>query len=743
MSAAGIQSDYVDALGTRHHASPETVQAIARAMSAGGRTRAGLARNAPEVIVVRTGDPRAVGPCEIVLEDGSRLTLKAVLPADLPTGYHTIARRRGRAGRLIVTPHACYLPDDFRAWGWAIQLYAARSRRSWGIGDLADLRTLNRWAKGQGARLALINPLSAPMPLLPQQPSPYFPSSRVFRSPLYLRVEEVPGASSTPDIAALARRGRALNRERLIDRDAVFALKMPALEQIWKSARGRRDPDFDRFVRERARPLEEYATFCALAEHFGAGWHNWPAAYQHPASPAVRRAAADSATRARILFHQWLQYQVDVQLARAGAVLPVMQDLPIGFDADGADAWSFQDTIADGISVGAPPDEFNTRGQDWGLPPFVPDRLRAAGYEPFVQTIRACVQHGGGLRIDHVMGLFRLFWIPRGMEPAQGAYVASHADELLGIVSLESQRAKSLIVGEDLGTVEERARAALSSHRILSYRLVWFEKTDPAQFPERALSAITTHDLPTVAGLWTGFDLAEQKRLHLAPNEASTREIHQRVGRMVNAGPYAGPDGSGQGARGAGFRAVPHPDGDARRRDGGAGTAEHAGDDRRVAELVAGAARAGRIAEGPAAGVEDRAGAEPTPAAQTTLAPPPLACGGGAVGRAARDHHLGCLDHGHGFFPAAQLELFDRVPRNHRGQRLIPDSQAHLREEPVDAHLLDDAVELVAAAERDEDTRRPADRRLFLRAGGQQPIDLDLRNAVVPPGGRPVRMAPV
>jgi 4-alpha-glucanotransferase len=237
----------------------------------------------------------------------------------------------------------------------------------------------------------------------------------------------------------------------------------------------------------------------------------------------------------RIRFHQWLQYQLDRQLARASAALPVMQDLPIGFDADGADGWAFQDALAHGISVGAPPDEFNTRGQNWGLPPFVPTKLRAAGYEPFIQTIRACLRHSAGLRIDHVMGLFRLFWIPFGAEPADGAYVRLPARDLLSIVALESQRARAVIVGEDLGTVEDEMRTALASRSILSYRLVWFEKTPPSSFPAQALSAITTHDLPTVAGLWTGSDFEAQRALKLAPNEEGTREIHERVAKMTHA----------------------------------------------------------------------------------------------------------------------------------------------------------------------------------------------------------------
>jgi 4-alpha-glucanotransferase len=215
--------------------------------------------------------------------------------------------------------------------------------------------------------------------------------------------------------------------------------------------------------------------------------------------------------------------------------MPVMQDLPIGFDAGGADAWAFQDVLAHGISVGAPPDEFNTKGQNWGLPPFVPDRLRDAGYEPFVQTIRACLRHAGGLRIDHVMGLFRLFWIPAGMDPADGAYVAGHGSDLLSIVALESQRAKAVIVGEDLGTVEEDVRAALSAGNVLSYRLVWFEKRAPSRYPAGALAAVSTHDLPTIAGIWSGRDLDVQKDLGLSPNEAGTRQIRSRVRRMTRA----------------------------------------------------------------------------------------------------------------------------------------------------------------------------------------------------------------
>jgi 4-alpha-glucanotransferase len=521
----GVQKEYVDALGKRHKAPRETLRAIDRILKG--------ASDSARTLVVLQGRRLETGPSEIRLEDNRTLTIDRRLPADLPTGYHEI-RRHGKSSRLIVAPPTCHLPPALKTWGWAIQLYAARSRKSWGLGDLADLRWLGRWAAGQGAGIALINPLAAAAPTLPQQPSPYFPSTRRFRNPLYLRIEDVDGARGVDLVRELSHTARALNRQRLIDRDAIFRLKTTALEAIWKRVRDRRDDRFEQFRREQP-GLEEFAIYCVLAERFTSGFRRWPSEYRHPALPAVRRVANDEATRDRVRFHQWLQYLVDRQLQAASAAMPVMQDLPIGFDAEGADGWAFQDVVADGMSVGAPPDEFNTKGQNWGLPPFVPDKLRAVGYEPFAQTIRACLRHAGGLRIDHVMGLFRLFWIPSGMHPKDGAYVRSHAHDLLAIVALESQRANAVIVGEDLGTVEDDVREQLAAFNILSYRLVWFEKTAPPRYPKGALAAVTTHDLPTIAGLWSDRDLMIQKELGLSPNEAGTRQIKSRIRRMTRS----------------------------------------------------------------------------------------------------------------------------------------------------------------------------------------------------------------
>ena len=372
----------------------------------------------------------------------------------------------------------------------------------------------------------LVNPLGAVAPVGTQQPSPYFPATRRFRNPIYLRVEHVPGAKlAREEVARAAAAGAALNERRVIDRDEVWAMKRAALEAIWSAAPERRD--FDRWYRRAPASLEQFATWCVLSEEHGGDWRSWPAELQHPSSHAVAAAAARSVDRQR--FHAWLQWLAESQFGAAATHTALVQDLPIGVDPGGFDAWEWQDILATDTSVGAPPDEFNRLGQDWGLPPFIPEKLRAAEYQPFIDTIRASMAAGGGLRVDHVMGLFRLWWIPSGRGPREGAYVRSRADELLGIVALESQRAGAFVVGEDLGTVEDSAREALSRHDVLSYRLLWFEEEDPSRWPRRSLAAVTTHDLPTVTGLWDGSDLEAQRRAGLEPNTASTGAIHGRL----------------------------------------------------------------------------------------------------------------------------------------------------------------------------------------------------------------------
>ncbi len=423
-AAWGVQHGYHDAMGRWRDSPPETIDAILRTMGASGRPFRGPPAVEP-VLFLRPGEAKAVsGPSILHTEDGAEVRVDDHLPADLPLGYHALTRLDdGAVTTVVVSPGRCPLPAGDPTWGWAVQLYAMRSAASWGMGDLADLRHLASWSAAElGAGLVLVNPLHAAAPGFPQSASPYFPSSRRFRNPLYLRVEDVPGARAAlgDRLDELAAAGRALNGERLIDRDAVWRLKLDALGQVWDAFPG--DPAFDRWREAEGDALDAYATFCALVEEHGGDWQAWPEALRHPDRPEV--AAYGRAHADRVRFHQWLQWLVDLQLESAStAGVAVMHDLAVGVDPGGADAWLWQDVFALDMAVGAPPDEFNTRGQDWGLPPFDPWRLRAAGYGPFVETIRASLRHAGGLRLDHVMGLFRLFWIPRGQRPPAGAYV--------------------------------------------------------------------------------------------------------------------------------------------------------------------------------------------------------------------------------------------------------------------------------------------------------------------------------
>jgi 4-alpha-glucanotransferase len=528
--AWGIADGYEDALGVWHTAPESTRAELRAAMGVGGTGTPPV----PAVRVLRPGDDASITvPARLTLEDGTGLDVRGVLPRDLPFGYHDLQPLAGGEPiRLIVSPGRCPLPEGLRDWGWAAQVYATRSSESWGFGDLADLRRLAAWSASLGAGVVLINPLHAPLPGADQQASPYCPSSRRFLNPLYLRIEDVPGAGMLGDeLAPLAHAGRALNAHRIIDRPAVFRLKMDALERVWR--RGHDRAGLDAFRGERGRALEEFAVFCALVERHEGGWPAWPAEYRRPDSPAVARFAAAHADRVR--FHAWLQWLLDGQLAEAARDVRLMQDLPIGVDPGGADAWAWQDVLVTGATVGAPPDRYNRHGQDWGLPPMAPHRLRAARYEPFIQTIRASLRHAGGLRIDHVMGLFRLFWIPRGRPPVEGGYVRYPADDLLAIVALETHRAGAVVVGEDLGTVEPGVREQLAAHRILSYRVMWFETDPPARYPELAMAAVTTHDLPTIAGLWTGADLTEQQALGLDPNPDAIARLREQLADVTGA----------------------------------------------------------------------------------------------------------------------------------------------------------------------------------------------------------------
>ncbi len=479
---------------------------------------------------IRPGARLPLGVRSIELEGGGELHGGTALHRDTPFGYHQLVMRDGRRVPMVTSPGRCVIPAALTGWGWAAQLYAVRSRDGWGVGDLGDLRALGSWSRKHGASMLLVNPLHGVRPGTPQEASPYFPSSRLYRNPLYLRIQDLPGAHEDPAVGGFLNAAERLREAPLIDRDRIMPLKLRALETLWSSFGG--DAGFDAYVAREGHLLERYACFCVLAERHAGSWTSWPARFRRADSRAVRDLVRSD--RSRIDFHRWLQWSLDTQLARAGRALPLVHDLAVGFAPDGADAWMWQDVVASGARIGAPSDDFNPAGQDWGVPPFDPVRLRAAAYAPLVATMRRMMSAGVGLRIDHVMGLFRLWWVPLGSGDASaGAYVRYPASELLDILALESVRAGCGVIGEDLGTVESGVRPELRRRGLLSYRLAWFESKPPDQYPAQALAALTTHDLPTTAGVWTGADLAEIQDSGRPVNRRAELSVRRRLQRLA------------------------------------------------------------------------------------------------------------------------------------------------------------------------------------------------------------------
>lgn len=476
-----------------------------------------------------------------------------VLPADLPLGYHRLHLRSGDDESdvpLIVTPSYLGMPARMgarRGWGLATQLYSVQSKGSWGIGDLTDLTDLAVWAGSQhGADYVLVNPLHAAAPTAPMEPSPYLPTSRRFVSPLYLRVEAI------PEFAFLAKRGRVRKlrdavraRERksdIIDRDGAWAAQRAALKMVFHVRRSAgRELAYQAYREREGAALDDFATWCALAEKYGGDWRRWPAGLQHPSSMDVAEFVRRH-PRA-VDFHRWLQWQLDEQLAdtqsRAvgnGMALGIMHDLAVGVHPSGADAWALQDVLALGVTAGAPPDEFNQLGQDWSQPPWRPDQLEALGYQPFQALIAAILRHAGGVRIDHIIGLFRLWWIPKGAPPTKGTYVRYNHDAMIGIVALEAYRAGAVVVGEDLGTVEPWVRHYLHERGLLGTSILWFEVDPNSRGPlpaehwrELCLSSVTTHDLPPTAGYLAGDHVTLRHELGLLTRPAEEELADDRA----------------------------------------------------------------------------------------------------------------------------------------------------------------------------------------------------------------------
>ena len=410
-----------------------------------------------------------------------------------------------------------------RSWGFATQLYSVRSRASWGHGDLHDLSDLADWSgRDLGADFVLVNPLHAAEPQPPVSPSPYLPMSRRQISPLYLRIEDIPEYRelSTGDrarVEELAAPLRAVNSTAaLIDRDAVWAAKLAAAGLIRTvPLTASRQAELDAFLARDRRAIGDWAAWCAIAEVHGPDWRSWPAALADPGSAKVAELRRELAQR--IAFHEWLQWLTAEQLAwaqqaakRAGMSIGVITDLAVGAHPGGADAWARQDVIVPGMSVGAPPDEFNQRGQNWTLPPWHPGWLAAQAGRPLAELIEACTRNSGGLRVDHVMGLARLWWIPAGMSPDRGTYVRYDHELMGGVLAAEAARAGTVAIGEDLGTVEPWLREFLAARGVLGTSMLWFEREEdgtprrPDGWRRGCLAMVGTHDMPPAAAFLTG-----------------------------------------------------------------------------------------------------------------------------------------------------------------------------------------------------------------------------------------------
>ncbi|MEU3550082.1 4-alpha-glucanotransferase [Streptomyces longwoodensis] len=571
---------------------PATATAVTRALAALGvdastpqALRTALAdrerhlreRLLPPTVVAWSGSPV---PALTALPDGTRLHVTTEEGGTrtsldgLPPGVHELTAtapdgRTVRSHLVVAPPRLPSVPG--RSHGLLVQLYSLLSSRSWGMGDLGDLAELTGWAgRDLGVGFVQVNPLHAAVPGTPTDPSPYRPSSRRFPDPVHLRVEDVPEYAYAEDQETLrslrerAARLRAavLEKGELIDRDAVWDLKRQALELVARVPLGPgRHAAYRAFLAEQGQALEDHATWYALAEVHGSDWTRWPEGLRDPRSAETARARTE--LRDRVDFHSRLAWLTDTQLTdaqraarEAGMAVGIVHDLAVGVHPEGADTWAQQEYFAAGMSVGAPPDAFNARGQDWGLPPWRPDRLAACGYAPYRSLLRALFRSAGALRIDHVMGLFRLWWVPQGEPPTQGTYVRYDAEAMLAVLVLEASRAGAMVIGEDLGTVEPGVRERLRERGVLGTSVLWFERDwtgdgrplPPESWRADCLATATTHDLPPTAARLTGEHVELRDRLGLltrpldveraeaAADTAEWREELARLGLLTGSG---------------------------------------------------------------------------------------------------------------------------------------------------------------------------------------------------------------
>jgi len=507
-----------------------------------------------------------LGTLETANVEGVDWLVKRVpLPKVLRLGYHRVRLlwmqgpelETFAEARLIVCPARAKSVDQ-RAAGLALSLYGLRSSRNWGCGDFTDLQAVIDAFAPAGAAFVALNPLHAIANRQPYNTSPYLPQCAFFRNFIYLDVERI-GDPHLDD--AMRREIEELRASEFVEYERVARLKLAALGNVFEQFRAGRGPahfrqdEFEAYIESQGQLLRDYATFCALDEEMHRRdpnvwlWTDWPEEYRDPRSVATGEFAAKHPER--ILFFKFLQWQIQIQAAEAharalakGMRIGLYHDLALATDQYGADLWALSPFFVTGSRVGAPPDELAPSGQDWGFPPPRREEHRRNGYQLFAQSIRNAAACGGALRIDHVMRFFRLFTIPQGFVTSQGAYVQDYAQDLMGILALESVRGNFVVIGEDLGTVTDEARAALAANGVLSYRVLWFERDaagnfrPPAAYPANALVCATTHDLPTLAGFAKGRDLEARKAAGLADESEFKRQMAHRaaeVGRLEEA----------------------------------------------------------------------------------------------------------------------------------------------------------------------------------------------------------------
>ena len=526
-AAHGVATWYRDAKRRRVDVDPDVVRRVLGLLGVSAdnpaqvrdELAAARAPKTPGTLVLRQGQRGDLPePGVLTAEDGTERAVTEAIPPDLAPGWYSLTSGDQHSTVLVAPPA---LPEPPRTWGWMLQLYALHSKDSWGLGDLGDLREFLTWtAPTHGAGAVLVNPLHAVTPIHPVQASPYSPSSRRFINPLYLRITDIPAyRRGDPTLRAAVDALRVEPVSERIDYDAVWQAKQAALELLWQ-AEGAPRPAM-------SEGLRDFATFCALTQRHGPRWSRWSAELRHPATA--------SAGEQEVAFHAWVQQQCAAQLAatRHAArrmAIGVVHDLAVGVDPEGADAWALQDVLATGVTVGAPPDTFNQKGQDWGLPPWQPDRLAATGYAAYRDMLRAVLAHSDGLRIDHVAGLWRLWWVPPGASPDQGTYVHYDASAMVAALTLEAHRASAIVIGEDLGTVEPEVTKTLAAQRMLGSAVLWFARDEDApgtpllaaqRWPARAAASISTHDLPTALGFLRGEHVRARAELGLLNDEAA------------------------------------------------------------------------------------------------------------------------------------------------------------------------------------------------------------------------------